>query len=1230
MTERTGGTTTLSFSTEEFIARWEDFFDEAGYGPRVTALADAYPEERSLAVAYGEVDRFDTDLALHLLEHPQNALFTAERALQRFVPPTEEAPLRFRVRGLPRDLRIEVRDLRAKHLGKYVSVEGLVRKATEVRPRLVEAVFQCLRCGAVIKEAQEGLNYREPLECYEDQGGCTRAASATKWKLLDEGSRYVDTQKIEVQEPPEELRGGEAPQRLAAYLEEDLVGFVNPGDRVVLNGVLRGSQRGRFSTKSTLFDIFVDANSFEREQVEYEEIEITREDKERIQGEASSGDVIRKIVGSIAPSIYGMTVEKEALGLQLFGGVTKQLPDGRRIRGDTHILLVGDPGTGKSELLTYMTKLSPRGIFASGKAATAAGLCVTGDTLVHTPQGLREIRDIVSQHLPDPTSRETCYEHAETVYTLREGRVALGKTSLAWRMPRKPCCKLVTSYGKAIEASENTKFLTCGDEGLEWKRIKDLRVGDFVAAPEYSLTLRCEPSVHDFIEYENECLKLSRDSLDLLRSKLRNKHGSLRVAARTLGLSESFIYTTLQSRFIPFPKLSRILDDLGLRMTEVEVKEVMLRYGDRLRLPASFDGDLMYLIGVVFGDGDIHLSKELGLVRVSNSNLALLRRVQDIMEEKFGRRVRIESQRDRVPCLRLHSKTIARFFRNVGMRTPKDGLRLHPGLTTSPHVDSFVRGLMDADGSVVWRKGKEGSDSVQFSTISRRLAQQVQLLLETYGIKAGLRRRRRKQPTRLQNGRQITPRHDQYHLIITGKHIDAFADGIGFSHPRKARVLGNITDGHTHTNRDFLPLAGLLGQSAAPSSGHWVYFRARRNPSRWKAAQILTEVAMESDLRRQATEVFMTRVTWEQVKRVEPSGVKEVFDLTVPNSHNFVANGLIVHNTAAAVRDEFGEGRWTLEAGALVLADLGHCMIDEIEKMSEQDRSAIHTAMEQQTVHIAKAGITATLQTRCSILAAANPDLGRFDENKYISDQISLPSTLLSRFDCIFPVMDKPQAQHDQAMAEHILKGHLVGEILRQAEGHQTVAELEGVDDPFRPYFEPAFLRKYVAYARRLTPIMSDEAMQILQDKYLEIRKQGEGDGRTVPITPRQLEGFIRLAEASARARLSPRVEREDADRSVRIIEYWLKKVTGLEGGFDIDIVATGISGSQRAQMVALREIIAELSERDGAAELRDIQEMAEERGIPPSRVEAWLRRWSQEGEVYSPAANKWKLVTRY
>ena len=600
-----------------------------------------------------------------------------------------------------------IRDLRAKHLGQYIAVEGLVRKSTEVRPRVTDALFQCLRCGTIIKEPQDGQAFREPLECYEEQGGCKRSASATKFRLMTETSMYLDTQKLEIQESPEGLRGGEEPQRLTLYLEDDLTGRITPGERVIMNGVLRSIQKGRPGAKSTLFDIFMDVNSVEKEQVEFEEIEVTEEDARLIRETGASPDIFRMITASIAPSMYGMYVEKEALALQLFSGVPKVMPDGRRIRGDIHVLMVGDPGIGKSELLSYMSRLSPRGIYATGKSSTAAGL------------------------------------------------------------------------------------------------------------------------------------------------------------------------------------------------------------------------------------------------------------------------------------------------------------------------------------------------------------------------------------------------------------------------------------------------------------------------------------------------------------------------------------------TASAVRDEFGEGRWTLEAGALVLADLGLACIDEIEKMNPQDRSAIHEAMEQQRISVAKAGITAVLQSRCAVLAAANPKFGRFDEHKYISEQIDLPPALLSRFDIIFSMIDRPQADRDRELADHILKGHRVGEIRRRREAGLVTEETQALEEPYTPHLNPDFLRKYVAYAKRIYPIMTTEAMSVIEKKYLDIRKTGEAAGSSVPITPRQLEAIIRLAEAGARIRLSEAVTVDDADRAVRIVEYWMGKVAGEEGRFDIDIIQTGISQSQREQIISIRDIINELAGPEGVADYEDIVRLAQERGIPPAKVDSWLKRWAQEGEIYSPVKNKYKLVER-
>src|SRR2546425_2891483 len=386
----------VEFPQDELIAKWEEFFEEMGYLSKIIAVADRYPESRSLEASFLDLNRFDTDMAIYLLRHPLNVLMAGEEAIRRLAPPGEEAPqIHLRINGLPRDRRVQIRDLRAKHLGQYISVEGLVRKSTEVRPKVVGALFQCLRCGTIIKEEQDGQTFREPLECYEEQGGCKRSASATKFKLLTETSLYLDTQKIEVQESPEGLRGGEEPQRLSAYVEDDLTGRITPGQRVILNGVLRSVQRGRPGQRSTLFDIFADVNSVEMERVEFEEIEVTEDDARRIRAVGSSPDIFRMITASIAPSLYGMQVEKEALALQLFSGVAKVMPDGRRIRGDIHLILVGDPGTGKSELLSYMSRLSPRGIYATGKAASAAGLCVAADSLVATAEGFQTVERVV-------------------------------------------------------------------------------------------------------------------------------------------------------------------------------------------------------------------------------------------------------------------------------------------------------------------------------------------------------------------------------------------------------------------------------------------------------------------------------------------------------------------------------------------------------------------------------------------------------------------------------------------------------------------------------------------------------------------------------------------------------------------------------------------------------------------------------------------------------------------
>ncbi len=693
---------------QSLVAKWQKFFEDQCKSD-IETVALEYPEKRSLYIDYWDIDQVDPKLADLLINQPYKALHNAEEALKNIdVASENKLQLHFKVTNLPDTSRIIIRKIRANHLGKLAAVEGLVKKRTEVRPKLQVGAFQCHKCGAVIKIVQEEDILKEPSECFEDQGGCGRVSS---FKLLTSLSSFIDSQKIEIQESPEGLRGGAQPEKISVFLEDDLVGKIAPGDRVIVNGILHSSQRRRGTFRLTAFDKIMEAISIESQEFAFEEVEVSPEDEKEILKLSKDPELYYKLKQSISPTIYGLDVEKEALILQLFGGLAKHMPDGTRIRGDIHTLFVGDPGTAKSQMLTYMSKLAPRSIYASGKASSAAGL------------------------------------------------------------------------------------------------------------------------------------------------------------------------------------------------------------------------------------------------------------------------------------------------------------------------------------------------------------------------------------------------------------------------------------------------------------------------------------------------------------------------------------------TAAAVRDEFGEGQWTLEAGALVLADMGVACIDEIDKMDESDRSSIHQAMEQQEISVAKAGINATLKTRCALLAAANPKLGRFDEFLPIHEQINMPPALLSRFDLIFSIIDKPNRTTDTALASHILLSHKAGEvseqIIRFKESTHTKEEQDSLMKNVMPMFSPEFLRKYVAYAKRnIFPVMTNEALEMLKEYYVEFRATSE---ETVTFTPRQLEAFVRLTEASARMRLSQEATIDDAKRAIYIIDQYLRRV-GMDretGRFDIDIIATGISHTQHDRMRMIMDIIQRLSNesKDGNALRGDIVREAEIEGLESGKVEDALDRLKRNGQIYEPVHSKYKIT---
>lgn len=308
--------------------------------------------------------------------------------------------------------------------------------------------------------------------------------------------------------------------------------------------------------------------------------------------------------------------------------------------------------------------------------------------------------------------------------------------------------------------------------------------------------------------------------------------------------------------------------------------------------------------------------------------------------------------------------------------------------------------------------------------------------------------------------------------------------------------------------------------------------------------------------------------------------------------------------TATVTKDEV-TGDWTLQAGAMVLANNGHILIDELDKMNNEDRSNLHEAMSIQTITVSKATVQAILNTRTSVLAAANPKFGRFDNDKPIAKQINLVPTLLSRFDGIFIMRDIPNEELDDSIAEHIL-----------SEGADKEAPLDS-----------NLIRKYVSYAKKnIVPKMTREAIDVIKKFYVGLRNKNKGDA--IPIGARQLEALVRLAEASAKLRLSKKVSIEDAKVAIDVMIDYLSGV-GFDsetGELDVDkIYGTGSSERKKMQYV-LRciEKMSEMSKNRTATE-ESIKEMIGDK-LTEDEIDNALYKLNRAGDILKTSLGFKKL----
>ncbi|MFB6146239.1 MAG: ATP-binding protein [Halobacteriaceae archaeon] len=871
--------------TQELVDRFEQFFRRY-YSDEIGELARRYPrEQRSLHVDWTDLYQFDPDVAEDFRAQPGQLRECAEQALANYDLPVDVNLEQAHVRVRNLSETTDIRAIRSRHVNTFVAIQGMIRKATDVRPKIVDAAFECQVCGTLNSVPQSG-EFQEPHECE----GCDRQGP---FSINFDQSEFVDAQQLRVQESPEGLRGGETPQSIDVHVEDDLAGEVSPGDHVTVTGTLRLEQRESGNEDSTMFDVYMDGSDVVQEDEEFEDMEITDDDLADILELSNDPDVYQRMVESVAPSIHGYEEEKLAMVLQLFSGVTKHLPDESRIRGDLHMLLIGDPGTGK---------------------------CIAGTERVTLADGREvEIRELVEAHLDDPTPVDDgVYDEVdfEVPSLAPDGSMTCQRATKVWkREAPEQMYHVRMASGRTIEVTPSHPLFVRGGTGPEPRTAAELSAGDFVATP----------------------------------------------------------------RALPTDGT----DDLDV-------------------------------------DDALALAPDGGAPRDQVTSDIAWDRIEQI---------------ERV----------------------------------------------DTDDDWVYDLEVAGTHSYVASNVVSHNSQLLQYI------------------------RHIAPRS----VYTSGK-----------------------------------------GSSAA---------------------------------------------------------------------------GL----TAAAVRDDFGDGQqWTLEAGALVLADRGVAAIDELDKMAEDDRSAMHEALEQQEISISKAGINATMKARCSLLGAANPKYGRFDQYEEIGEQIDLEPALISRFDLIFTVTDQPDEEEDRRLAEHILQTNYAGELGAQRAELNTPnvseADVEAEAEPVEPPIDTELFRKYIAHARSTSfPTMTEEAREAIEEFYVDLRSKGEDEDAPVPVTARKLEALIRLAEASARVRLADEVTAADAERVIDIVRSSLQDV-GVDpetGEFDADVVETGTSKSQRDRIKTIKQLIEEIEqEYEDGAPVEAVLSRADEVGMDEDKAEHEIEQLRQKGEVYEPS----------
>ncbi|WP_394740643.1 LAGLIDADG family homing endonuclease [Natronococcus roseus] len=1208
----------------ELVDSFEQFFRNY-YDNEIKQLAQRYPnEQRSLHVDWQDLYRYDPNLADDFLAQPEQLQRYAEEALRLYDLPIDVSlgQAHVRIRNLPETESPEIREIRARDMNSLVQARGIVRKATDVRPKIEEAAFECQLCGTLTRVPQSSGDFQEPHECQ----GCERQGP---FRVNFDQSEFVDSQKLRIQESPEGLRGGETPQSLDVHVEDDITGEVTPGDHVSTTGVLRLEQQGDGQDKSPVFDFYMEGMSVDIDEEQFEDMDITEEDKAEIVRLSSSDDIYEQMVGSIAPSIYGYEQEKLAMILQLFSGVTKQLPDGSRIRGDLHMLLIGDPGTGKSQMLGYIQNIAPRSVYTSGKGSSSAGLTAAavrddfGDgqqwtleagALVLADQGIAAVDELDKMRSEDRSAMHEALEqqsyHPDEEILLADGRrVEIGS---------------LVDDAMADRSEDVIDGVNCDILPVDDLRVHsvDLETNDVTKLPVDRVSRHEAPDEFVTITFSNGRELTVTPEHPIF---VDDDGGVGTVEARDLE----------PGAFVPGPRKLPNSD----AAVSVSPEPHRGREHD-IDLPETVTPDLGEILGLLVAEGHSYAgsSHEIGF---SNQDDRLLDRMQTLMQRVFGFSSTDTTNAAGTVTQRWISTKLYRWFeRNFPdfMHTAR-GKRIPDRVLGASEdvIRRFLVGAFAGDGGVE-------SESMAFSTASEGLAKDYADALLKIGVASRIHRDCAEDAWKIYVmgdsterfvDQVVEPADDRYDDAVafversneTPRHHDVLPTSAAREIRELKRLLGVELTGRfkphldesygvqiatvreqIETLRDRLEtiradledaatlaeirdVIGWSGRQLAErldgettSAVHYAedggYDADRRSSLATQAAtaveDALREATQRLDVLESRCDLRYYRVS--DVEIVPNEGTEWVYDVTVEPTNTFVSKGLVLHNS----------------------------------------------------ISISKAGINATLKSRCSLLGAANPKYGRFDQYEPIGEQIDLEPALISRFDLIFTVTDQPDEEKDRNLAEHILTTNYAGELTTQREEMTSLEvseeEIEEMTEQVDPVIDAELLRKYIAYAKQnCHPRMTEEARETIRDFYVDLRSKGTDEDAPVPVTARKLEALVRLSEASARVRLSDTVEQRDAEQVVEIVRSCLQDI-GVDpetGEFDADIVEAGTSKSQRDRIKNIKGLISDIEEEyDEGAPVDIVLERADEIGLDESKAEHEIDKLKQKGEVYEPSTD--------